>query len=252
MEIPRSARNDSALKKDRLQKILAQTGIASRRAIESWIKQGRITINGVTAKLGDKVDQCDDIRLDHKKINLQEITKQQTQLLIYHKPVGEVCSHRDDQNRPRVFDQLPKLKNGRWIMVGRLDINTSGLLLFTNDGDLARKLSHPSSGYEREYLVRAHGKYDKKIVDRLKKGVKLQDGFAKFDHIEMTQQKGDNTWFKVIVKEGRNRLVRRLFESQNLLVNRLMRIRFGDIVLPKGLRPGQINLIQSSVIPAKA
>lgn len=232
--------------KERLQKLLAKTGIASRRAIETWIKDQRITINGEVAKLGDKVDLKDDVRVDKKKIDLQLTAKQPTQILIYHKPLGEVSSHRDDKDRPLVFDQLPKLANGRWIMVGRLDINTSGLMLFTNNGELAKKLSHPSSELEREYLVRVHGNYDKNIVKELIKGIELEDGFAKFNEAEITQQQGGNTWFKVIVKEGRNRLVRRIFEAHDLQVNRLLRIRFGNIVLPRDLKSGQYAYIDAN------
>lgn len=231
---------------EKLQKVLARAGLASRRAIETWISAGRITINGKVAKLGDRVEPNDTIQVDHKTIQQPDHTE--SQLLIYHKPEGEICTRSDPQGRPTVFEHLPPLSSGRWINIGRLDLNTSGLLLLTTDGELAHQLMHPSFALEREYLVRVLGKVNADILERLKTGVKLEDGLARFESIATHSGAGANRWYRVIVTEGKNRLVRRLWESQGLQVSRLMRIRYGNITLPRTLKPGQYISINSDVV----
>ena len=226
------------MKPEKLQKNLAKTGIGSRREIERWIEDGRISINGRLAKLGDRADTSAKICLDDRLLNINLKNKINTQVLIYHKPIGELCTRSDPQKRNIIFTNLPSLSNGRWISVGRLDINTSGLLLLTNDGELANTLMHPSSKIEREYLVRVLGEVDDIILERLQKGIQLQDGMARFDGIYDLGGKGANHWYRVIIKRGRNREVRRLWEAQKIKISRLMRIRFGSIVLPKNLKPG--------------
>ena len=221
---------------EKLQKILAQTGLASRRAIEQWIQAERITVNGKLAHIGERVTHQDVIAIDGKIIKLYKSTT--TQVILYHKPVGEICTRADTHGRTTVFTHLPPLKQGRWIAIGRLDLNTSGLLLFTNDGELANKLMHPKTEVEREYLVRVLGQVSDKILNRLQKGVLLEDGHAHFETVDEMHGEGANHWYKVVLKEGRNRLVRRLWESQNLTVSRLIRSRFGSIALPRDLKPG--------------
>jgi 23S rRNA pseudouridine2605 synthase len=224
-------------KPEKLQKILAQTGIASRRQIEKMIADGRIEVNGKPAHLGQRITYRAKIVVDGKPIELPNKTN--TRVILYNKPIGEICSRDDPEGRPTVFDHLPKITEGRWINIGRLDINTSGLMLFTNDGELANRLMHPSSQIEREYLVRVLGEVDEDLLKRLTRGVKLEDGLARFEHIVRGGGRGANQWLYVVVVAGRNRLVRRLFESQDLKVNRLKRMRFGSILLPDNLRQGR-------------
>lgn len=220
----------------RVQKFLAAQGVGSRRCVEQMIRDGRIAINSKPAQLGDCISQGDSITLDGRLIQTQtDITPR---VLLYHKPVGEVCSRKDNNNRPTVFDRLPRLKQGRWVSVGRLDVNTSGLLIFTTDGELANQLMHPSHNQEREYAVRILGELTAQQKQRLLKGVKLEDGHAKFERIEQAGGKGRNQWYHVIIKEGRNREVRRLFSSQGLMVSRLIRVRFGELLLPRDLSRG--------------
>jgi 23S rRNA pseudouridine2605 synthase len=226
-------------KPQRIQKLLAHLGYASRRTIEEWIRNGQITLNHKTAKLGDRVDLTKDrLMVNGKRVHVSE-QPILPRLILYHKPVGEICSHADPEKRKTIFDGLPKLEQGRWIYIGRLDLNTSGLLLLTNNGDLANKFMHPSQLIEREYAVRILGKLTPDAITHLTHGVQLKDGKARFEHIVEKQAKGVNHWYHVVVMEGRNRLVRRLFESQHFAVNRLIRVRFGDIILPKTLKPGQ-------------
>lgn len=226
---------------EKLQKVLANAGLASRREIERWITQGRVTVDGVRANIGDRVHLKQSIAVDRRVIRLTE--QQPTQVLMYHKPIGEICSRQDPQNRPTVFENLPSLPHGRWLSVGRLDINTSGLLLFTNDGALAHQLMHPKSQIEREYLVRISGRVDVEVLERLAQGVVLDDGPARFEHIVEMGGKGVNHWYAVVVMEGRNRLVRRLWQSQGFSVNRLKRVRFGPIFLEQSLKPGCYELL---------
>src|SRR3990167_3073078 len=182
---------------EKLQKILAQTGLASRRTIEQWIQAGRITVNGQLAKLGDRALHTDKIKLDGKLVQLAPPTAKQ--VLLYHKPVGEICTRSDENNRPTVFQQLPPLKQGRWIAVGRLDLNTSGLLLFTNNGELANQLMHPRFNLEREYAVRVRGQVSQEMINTLLKGVLLEDGVAKFKKIEFKGGEHSNSWYHVVL-----------------------------------------------------
>lgn len=222
---------------EKLQKILAARGMGSRREIERWIEDGRVSVNGITATLGDRAQADDRIEVDKKNVDLKTQTHR---VLIYNKPEGEVATRKDPEGRPTVFDRLPPLKNQRWINVGRLDINTSGLMLFTTDGELANKLMHPSSNIDREYMVRVFGEVTDEIVQRLRSGVELEDGPARFsDVVENEEDSGQNRWYTVCLMEGRNREVRRLWESQNVMVNRLKRVRFGPVFLPSFLRTGQ-------------
>ncbi len=222
---------------EKIQKVLARQGFASRREIERWIQDGRIVVNDKLAKLGDRIGVDDQVKVDGKSITIQE--DQPARVLLYHKPEGQICTRQDPEGRATVFDHLPALHHARWVSVGRLDINTSGLLLLTNDGQLANRLMHPSSAIEREYAVRILGDVDAAMVKRITRGVKLDDGMARFEHVVDSGGKGSNHWFHVLVKEGRNRLVRRLWESQQVVVSRLMRVRFGSVILPKNLPKGQ-------------
>lgn len=225
---------------EKLQKVLARAGFGSRREIETWISEGRISVNGKLAQLGDRVSDTDVIRVDGHVVSKTRIEhSQQCRVLLYHKPVGEVTSRSDPEGRPTVFDNLPGLRNGRWIAVGRLDINTSGLLLFTNDGELANRLMHPSYTIEREYAVRVLGEVAPETLQQLREGVELEDGPARFTYIADGGGEGANRWFHVSLDEGRNREVRRLWESQGITVSRLIRVRFGPITLPRRIRPGR-------------
>ncbi|HCU05490.1 MAG: hypothetical protein A2X77_02125 [Gammaproteobacteria bacterium GWE2_42_36] len=233
----------------KLQKILADAGFGSRREMERLIETGSVKINGQVAKLGDRAVITDTILVQGKPVRLN-LSKRclDTQVLIYHKPTGEICTRKDPEGRPTVFDQLPSLRAGRWIVIGRLDINTSGLLLFTNNGELANKLMHPSSEYERKYAVRIMGEITPMIRQQLLRGVQLEDGLAAFKKIENAGGTGINRWYHVILTEGRNREVRRLLESQGLKVNRLMRIAFGNLTLPPQLRTGKFRALTEAEI----
>jgi 23S rRNA pseudouridine2605 synthase len=233
---------------EKLQKVLAQAGLGSRRALEKWIVDGRVSVNGHKAKLGDRVDHNAHICVDGRPIARALLQKSPTRIIIYNKPLGEVSSRKDEKGRPTVFDNLPKLSDGRWISIGRLDVNTSGLLLFTNDGDIANKLMHPSTQIEREYAVRVYGEIDHKMLVQLHKGVQLEDGMGRFEAITYSGGEGTNHWYHVVVREGRNRLVRRLWESLDIRVSRLIRIRYGSILLPRSVRSGRwVELEKSSV-----
>ncbi|MBA3582233.1 MAG: pseudouridine synthase [Gammaproteobacteria bacterium] len=231
---------------ERLQKILAAAGLGSRRECERLISEGRVTVNGKVIELGDKALLTDDIRLNGRRIATPSKTQTAHKVLMYHKPEGEVCTRRDPEERPTVFAALPRLKTGRWINIGRLDLNTSGLLLFTTDGELANRLTHPSYEVEREYSVRVFGAVDKTILDKLLAGVTLEDGPAKFLSIEDGGGEGRNHWYNVVLREGRKREVRRLWESQGLQVSRLIRIRFGTVQLAAHLRQGQHRLLEAA------
>lgn len=221
---------------EKIQKILAHAGIGSRRQVEAWIQEGRITINGRTAMIGERMTYHDKVCVDGREIKLIKSCNQKSRVLLYHKPEGELCTRRDPEGRPTIFDRLPLIRNSRWICVGRLDFNTSGLLLITSDGELAHKLMHPSSQIEREYAVRIRGEVASAMMDKLQKGVMLEDGLAHFEQIVDAGGSGTNHWYHVIVKEGRNRLVRRLWEAFGFTVSRLIRIRFGPVYLPSNLR----------------
>lgn len=222
---------------ERIQKLLALAGVASRREVERWIGEGRVSVNGVTAKLGDRASRYDDVRVDGRVIKLEDAGRSR-RVLAYNKPVGEVCTLKDPEGRPTVFDHLPKTKGERWVNIGRLDINTSGLLLFTTDGDLANKLMHPSSGVDREYAVRVRGDVDEAMIERLKEGVMLDDGIARFTDVKFFDGEGQNKWFHVVLMEGKNREVRRLWESQGIAVSRLKRVRYGCIFMPSNVPVG--------------
>ena len=228
---------------DRLQKILANSGIGSRREIEGWIRDGEINLNGAPATLGDKAGINDNLAVKGRFYRVVREDDDKRRVLLLHKPAGVVTTRSDPEGRRTVFDRLPPLKNGRWIAVGRLDINTLGLLLLTNDGELANKLMHPSSEIEREYAVRVHGKVTDEQLERLSTGVELEDGMARFDRIRADGGEGANHWYRVVVKEGRNREVRRLWESQGVQVSRLIRVRYGPIRLPKALQRGRYDYL---------
>lgn len=237
---------------ERIQKVLADAGIASRRAVETMVAEGRIKVNGEPATPGQKIVPGDRVMVDGRSVR-HSYAQQATRVLLYKKRTGELVTRDDPEGRKTVFRKLPDLETGRWIAVGRLDLNTSGLLLLTNDGELARRLTHPSFELEREYAVRVLGMITKETLDKLRKGVELEDGPAHFDKIE-AGEKADipiddededggprvaaNSWWKVTLKEGRNREVRRLFESQDLKVSRLIRVRYGPIVLGRGVKSG--------------
>jgi 23S rRNA pseudouridine2605 synthase len=223
---------------ERIQKVLARGGIGSRREIERWISEGRVKVNSTTVGQGVRLKTGDHLQVNDRVVNWEKFVQQPTRVLIYHKPVGEVVTRNDPQNRPVIFSKLPPLLAARWIAVGRLDINTSGLLLVSNNGELANRLMHPSSEVEREYAVRVLGNIADTTLERMKQGVELEDGVAKFNEIHFSGGEGANKWYYVTVSEGRNRLVRRLWESQNIVVSRLIRVRYGPIVLPEGLKQG--------------
>ncbi|MCL1126949.1 23S rRNA pseudouridine(2605) synthase RluB [Shewanella surugensis] len=228
---------------EKLQKVLARAGHGSRREMEAWIAAGRVSIDGEIAKLGDRVESDVKVRLDGRAVSIKSEEDVVCRVIAYHKPEGEICSRKDPEGRPTVFDRLPRTKDSRWVAVGRLDINTSGLLLFTSDGELANRLMHPSNEVEREYAVRTFGEVSDACIQRLRKGVTLEDGPASFDKVKPAGGEGMNKWWHVSLAEGRNREVRRLWESQEVQVSRLIRIRYGAIELPKSLpRGGWIEL----------
>ncbi|NEX22210.1 pseudouridine synthase [Thiorhodococcus mannitoliphagus] len=223
----------------RLQKLLAEAGLGSRREIESWISERRVRVNGEIAKLGDRATSADRIRVDGRDVRLRKPKREaQHQIIVYHKPEGELVTRRDPEERPTVFRRLPRPKQGRWIAVGRLDINTSGLILFTTDGELANRLMHPSQEIEREYAVRILGEVAPTALELLRNGIELEDGPAKFDAISERGGSGANRWFHVVLREGRNREVRRLWEAAGCTVSRLIRVRYGNVELGRRLFPG--------------
>lgn len=224
---------------ERIQKLLASAGIASRREAERMIEEGRVSVNGNVAQLGEKAELTDTLRLDGKIIRLNRRPEIKHRILAYHKPEGQICTRSDPEGRPTIFDKLPRLRSGRWIAVGRLDINTSGLILLTTDGELANRLMHPSTEIEREYAVRVLGEVSNAMLRQLRKGVELEDGMASFNSIRDAGGQGANHWYHVTLQEGRNREVRRLWESQAVRVSRLSRVRFGPITLRRGLKPGE-------------
>lgn len=218
----------------RLQKLLAEAGLGSRRTVEEWIRAGRVTVDGRKARLGDRAQPADDVRLDGKRLSLEAPDATPAELLLYYKPLGEVTTRADPEGRPTVFERLPPPRRGRWINVGRLDVNTTGLLLLTTDGRLAHRLMHPSGGIEREYLVRVRGRPSAPVLGRLLLGVPLEDGPASFARID-----GEGSTYRVVLTEGRNREVRRLWEAVGHEVSRLKRIRYGPVELPEDMKPGE-------------
>lgn len=223
---------------EKLQKTLARAGLGSRRDLEEWISAGRVTVNGSVAELGSRVGPDDRILVDGNPLKV-EWEPTLGRVLAYHKPEGEICSRRDPEGRPTIFDALPSAGKARWVVVGRLDINTSGLLLLTTDGELANRLMHPRHEIEREYAVRVLGEIQPDTMRNLTQGVQLEDGPAKFDSITERGGEGANRWFHVTLREGRNREVRRLWESQGLTVSRLIRVRYGNLVLPREIPAGR-------------
>ena len=223
--------------KERIQKILANEGIVSRRQAENLIKEGRIKVNGKEVILGMSISRRDLIEIDGKVVEISEGTNP-LRVLMYNKKVGEISSTKDPEGRPSVFLALPKISKGKWISVGRLDINTSGLMLFTNNGELANKLMHPSSKIEREYVARIRGQVEPDHIRRLLEGVNLEDGKASFSDIQPGRKGKSNQWFAMVIMEGRTREVRRMWESQGFAVSRLKRVRIGGLFLPANLKQG--------------
>jgi 23S rRNA pseudouridine2605 synthase len=243
---------------EKLQKILARAGFGSRREVEKLIEQGAVKVNGRTATLGDRALPSDSLKVNDVPVKETRLAKQPTQVILYNKPEGQVTSRKDEKGRDTVFQHLPRIINSRWVAIGRLDINTSGLLIFTNNGELANRMMHPSYEVEREYSVRVFGEVTDEILKQLRKGVKLEDGWAKFDRIVRIpdqEEESLNQWFKVVLKEGRNREVRRIWEAVGLQVSRLIRTRYGQFQLPRNLRQGksepltwkQVNQLLKSV-----
>lgn len=237
---------------ERIQKLLAAAGLGSRRHIEEWLAAGRLAVNGRVAQLGDRAEPTDRFTLDGKPLGLPLAAVQQAGapiLLLYHKPVGEVTTRSDPQGRPTVFDRLPPPPAGRWVVIGRLDVNTSGLLLFTNDGALAHRMMHPSFEVERTYLVRVRGTPGPELEQRLQKGLQLDDGPARFERVESAGRSAGHAWYRVALREGRNREVRRLFEAAGHEVSRLKRLSYGPFELPEDLPAGQSRLADTKSTP---
>ena len=234
--------------RQRIHKILADSGHGSRRGIERLIKQNKIEVNGEIATLGQLVSEKDSFKIEGKKIVLSARGNKGTRILMYNKKVGEICTRHDTKNRPTVFENLPKLNSGRWVSVGRLDINTSGLMLFTNKGELANRLMHPSSMIEREYIARIHGLVTKKVLQKFINGVELEDGLARFTAVQEGKKGKTNQWFAMVIMEGKTREVRRLWESQNLEVSRLKRVRYGNLFLPASLKQGSYKELSKSEV----
>ena len=236
---------------EKLQKFLANRGYGSRRQIEQWISDGRVRLNNAVAKIGDRVSINDSIFLDNKKVRSRELVE--THIIVYNKPEGLVSTTKDTRGRPLVFDNLPPLKRGKWISVGRLDINTSGLMLFTTNGELANRLMHPRYSIDRKYLVRVYGKVEKKNIEALKKGILIGDEYSRFKSIEfknevLKDQVRLNNWFQVTLGSGKNREVRSLWESQGFEVSRLKRISYGPVILPSFVRPGNYTYLSEKEV----
>ena len=236
---------------EKLQKFLANRGYGSRRQVEQWISDGRVRLNNSVAKIGDRVSINDSIFLDNKKVRSRELVE--THIIVYNKPEGLVSTTKDTRGRPLVFDNLPPLKRGKWISVGRLDINTSGLMLFTTNGELANRLMHPKYSIDRKYLVRVYGKVEKKNIEALKKGILIGDEYSRFRNIEyknevLKDQVRLNNWFQVTLGSGKNREVRSLWESQGFEVSRLKRISYGPVILPSFVRPGNYSYLSEKEV----
>lgn len=248
--IARDGRPLAEAKPERLQKVLAQAGIGSRREMEEWIAAGRISVNGVTAELGQSVVPTDKIKIGGRLVNVRFTTTKTPRVVMYHKPEGEIVSRDDPEGRPSVFNALPRIRGGRWIAVGRLDFNTSGLLLFTTSGELANKLTHPSSELVRDYAVRVLGELTLEAQQQLLNGIELEDGPASFASLQDAGGEGANHWYRVTLYEGRNREVRRMFEAVNCTVSRLIRVRYGPFNLPPQLKRGRVHELDEAEVKA--
>ncbi len=222
---------------EKIHKVLAQAGFGSRREMEELIRLGKVRVNGQIAQVGMRVGSGDLIKLGGRQVTVRAAGKL-PRVIIYHKPEGEIVSRDDPQGRPSVFEKLPELRRGKWLAIGRLDYNTCGLLIFTTSGEMANRLMHPRYEVEREYAVRILGELTPQQIRLLTNGVRLEDGVAKFDSISEQGGKGANKWYRVILREGRNRMVRRMIEAIGMTVSRLMRVRFGEVVLPPRLKRG--------------
>ncbi|MDG2019848.1 MAG: pseudouridine synthase [SAR86 cluster bacterium] len=236
--------------KTRIHKILADHGVGSRRGIESLIRQKKVLVNGSLATIGQLVTEKDIFQVEGKTIKLSKKDPTKKRILMYNKKVGEISSRNDPDHKNTIFDSLPKLRSGRWVSIGRLDINTSGLILFTNDGALANKLMHPSSNIEREYVARVHGNVTENIIANLVEGVDLEDGYAKFTDVQEGRKGNTNQWFAMVIMEGRTREVRRLWESQGLEISRLKRVRYGNLFLPAQLKQGAFKELTKGEVNA--
>ena len=234
---------------ERLQKVLAQVGLGSRRTMEEWISAGRITVNGEVATLGMRVTEDDVVRADKRIVHIKTSNNNLPRVLLYHKQEGEIVSRDDPEKRANVFDKLPKLRGMKWIAIGRLDFNTSGLLIFTTSGDLANRLMHPRFEVEREYAVRVQGSMtDEQMEQMVKEGITLEDGPVKFERLTDEGGEGYNHWYRLMLKEGRNRIVRRTFEALGLPISRLIRVRFGIVNLPPRLKRGTLAELGSGEV----
>lgn len=248
-QIARNGKPVAEARPERLQKILAQAGVGSRREMEEWIAAGKITVNGEVAKIGQSVVPTDKVKIGGRLINIRFTgSARPPRVLMYHKPEGEIVSRDDPDGRPSVFAALPRIRGGRWITVGRLDFNTSGLLLFTTSGELANKLMHPSSELVREYAVRVLGELSPEAQKQLLEGVELEDGRASFASLEDAGGEGANRWVRVTLFEGRNREVRRMFEAVGCTVSRLIRVRYGPFVLPPQLKRGRCRELSEAEV----
>jgi len=222
----------------KLQKVLAQAGLGSRREMEQWVRAGRVTVNAEPAHIGARVGPDDVIQVDGRPVRGAGAART-PRVLLYHKPEGEIVSRDDPAGRASVFERLPPVRGAQWLAVGRLDYNTCGLLILTTDGEVANRMMHPRYGLEREYAVRVRGKLAAAQVARLRSGIDLDDGRAQCDAVEDAGGEGTNHWYRIVIREGRNRVVRRLFDALGLAVSRLMRVRFGPLALPPRLKRGQ-------------
>jgi 23S rRNA pseudouridine2605 synthase len=233
---------DAHATSQKLHKVLAQSGFGSRRAMEEWIRDGKVTVNGNVAALGARVVPGDVIRIGRKVVRWPS-SQRLPRVLLYHKPEGEIVSHDDPEGRASVFERLPALRGAKWLAVGRLDYNTSGLLIFTTSGELANRMMHPRFAVEREYAVRIVGQLKPDQIARLKEGIQLSDGPASCVSIDDEGGEGTNHWYRIVLREGRNRVVRRMFEALGMTVSRLIRVRFGAVGLPPRLKRGQVSAL---------
>lgn len=231
----------------KLHKVLAQSGLGSRRMMEEWIREGKVTVNDAVAGIGTRVVPTDVIRIGRRIVRWPG-THRLPRVLVYHKPEGEIVTQDDPEGRVTVFERLPEVRGAKWLAVGRLDYNTSGLLIFTTSGELANRMMHPRFAVEREYAVRIVGQLTPTQIDRLKNGIELSDGLAKCVSVEDEGGEGTNHWYRIVLREGRNRVVRRMFEALGLTVSRLMRVRFGVVALPPRLKRGQVSALPAAEV----